>query len=233
MLGSKFLRKKSTINLRSLSQRLNATRVATSRFYGYGSGLEIEFEEGPLTKEKIKTEIKKHKNRDFCGDESSITRNDLAGYIGGNTTIYNYKGGLGGILVVGKRKDKVDYLYIYGICVPPKFKGIGKKLMNIAKKIARENSLSTIRLECYGDVHKFYLKQGYSILSEKELVNSNNNSNNSNYEPTIKYVMEYVVGSSPRTPRSDSRTPRAPRTPRNRSRSRTPSFPLVKNLNKS
>ena len=78
MLASKFLRKKSTMNYRRLSQRLNVTRLATSKYYGYGSGLNIDLEEGPLTKEQIKKEIKK--NRGFCGDESSITRNDLAGY---------------------------------------------------------------------------------------------------------------------------------------------------------
>jgi len=110
-------------------------------------------------------------------------------------------------------------LYIYGICVPPKYKGVGKQLMKIAKDIARNNDLTAIRLECYGDVNKFYLKQGYSILEEKELVNSNNNSNNSNYEPTTKYIMEYRLGLSPRTPRT-------PRTLRNRSN------PLVENLNK-
>lgn len=51
MLGK--LSKKS-VNYRRLSQRLNVTRVATSKYYGYGSGLNINFEEGPLTKEQIK-----------------------------------------------------------------------------------------------------------------------------------------------------------------------------------
>lgn len=213
MLG-KLSKKSKSVNYRRLSQRLNVTRVATSKYYGYGSGLNIDFLEGPLTKEQIKKEIKK--NRGFCGDESSITRNDLVGYIGGNTTIYNYKSGLGGVMVLGKRKKEIDYLYIYGICVPPRYKGVGKELMKIAKDIARNNDLTAIRLECYGDVNNFYLKQGYSILEEKELVNSN--SNNSNNEPTIKYIMEYRLGSSPRTPR-------IPRTPRNRTN------PLVENLN--
>lgn len=229
MLGSKFLRR--SVNYRRLSQRLNVTRVATSKYYGYGSGLNLNFEEGPLTKEEIKMKLKSPRNRGFCGNESSITMNDLAGYIGGNTTIYNYKGGLGGVMVVGKRKKEIEYLYIYGICVPPRYKGVGKHLMKIAKEIARNNNLSTIRLECYGDVNQFYLKQGYSILEKKEIINSNNNSNNSNYEPTIKYVMEYRLGSSPRTPM----TPRTPRTktPRNRSGSgsRTGSNLLVENLN--
>lgn len=222
MLGKLLKKSKSkSVNYNKLSHRLNVTRLATSKYYGYG-GLNIHFLEGPLTKEQIKREIKK--NREFCGDESSITRNDLAGYISGNTTIYNYKSGLGGVMVLGKRKKEIDYLYIYGICVPPKYKGVGKQLMKIAKDIARNNYLTAIRLECYGDVNEFYLKQGYSILEEKELVNSNNNSNN---EPTIKYVMEYRLGSSPRTPRTlgSPRTLRTPRTPRNRTN------PLVENLN--
>lgn len=215
----------NSVNYHRLSQRLNVTRVATSKYYGYGE-LNLKFLEGPLTKEQIKKEIKK--NRGFCGDESSISRNDLAGYIGGNTTIYNYKSGLGGVMVVGKRKKEIDYLYIYGICVPPRYKGVGKQLMKIAKDIARNNDLTAIRLECYGDVNKFYLKQGYSILEEKELVNSNNNSNDSNYEPTVKYVMEYRLGSSPKTPRTPRtpKSPKTPKTPRNRSN------PLVENLNK-
>ena len=44
MLGSKLLRKSSTMNYRRLSQRLNVTKVATSKYYGYGSGLNIDFE---------------------------------------------------------------------------------------------------------------------------------------------------------------------------------------------
>ena len=223
MLG-KLLKKSKSVNYHKLSHRLNVTRLATSKYYGYG-GLNIDFEEGPLTKEQIKKEIKK--NREFCGDESSITRNDLAGYISGNTTIYNYKSGLGGVMVLGKRKKEIDYLYIYGICVPPRYKGVGKQLMKIAKDIARNNDLTEIRLECYGDVNEFYLKQGYSILEEKELVNSNN-SNNSNNEPMIKYVMEYRLGSSPRTPRTP-RTLGSPRTPRTPKSPRT--NPLVENLN--
>ena len=209
---------RSKINWSKISQRLHKTRISTSRFYGYGTGLEIDYEGGPLTKEQIKTEIKKPQSR-FCGDQSSITINDLAGYIGGNTTIYNYKNGLGGVMVVGKRSERdqgrvaFHYLYIYGICVPPKFRGIGKKLMDISKKIARKNGLDVIRLECYGELNKFYSKLGYTILEEREIANSNNNSNNSNYEPTTKYVMEYRLGSSPRSPRSP-RTPRTPRTPR-------------------
>ena len=201
------------INWGKMAKRLHETRISTSRFYGYGTGLEIDFEEGPLTKEQIKTEIKKPQNRGFCGDQTSISINDLAGYIGGNTTIYTYKNGLGGVMVVGKRAERdqgriaFHYLYIYGICVPPKFRGIGKKLMDISKKIARKNGLDVIRLECYGEVNKFYSKLGYTILETKEITNSNNNSNNSNYEPTIKYVMEYRLGSSPRSPR----TPRTPR----------------------
>jgi ribosomal protein S18 acetylase RimI-like enzyme len=216
MLGK--VSKSKSVNYRRLSQRLNVTRVATSKYYGYGSGLNVDFSEGPLTKEQIKKEIKK--NRGFCGDESSITRNDLAGYISGNTTIYNYKSGLGGVMVVGKRKKEIDYLYIYGICVPPKYKGIGKKLMNIAKDIAINNNLTAIRLECYGDVNEFYLKQGYTILEEKELINSNNSNN----ESIIKYVMEYRLGTSPVMPISP-RTPRTPRTLRNRTNL------LVENLN--
>jgi ribosomal protein S18 acetylase RimI-like enzyme len=211
------------INWGKIAKRLHETRVSTSKFYGYGTGLEIDYEGGPLTKEQIKTEIKKPQSRGFCGDGSSITINDLAGYIGGNTTIYNYKNGLGGVMVVGKRAERdqgrvaFHYLYIYGICVPPKFRGIGKKLMDISKKIARKNGLDVIRLECYGEVNKFYSKLGYTILETREIANSNNNSNNSNYEPTIKYVMEYRLGSSPRSPR----TPRTPRGAENSPKNRT------------
>jgi ribosomal protein S18 acetylase RimI-like enzyme len=218
------LNRSKKTNWSKIAQRLHQTRVSLSRFYGYGTGLEIEFEEGPLTKEQIKSEIKKPQSRGFCGDESSISINDLAGYIGGNTTIYNYKNGLGGVMVLGKRAERNEghivyyYLYIYGICVPPKFRGIGKKLMDISKKIAIQNGLDVIRLECYGEVNKFYSKLGYTILEEKEIANSNNNSNNSNYEPIIKYVMEYRLGTSPRTPktpRGAAESPRTPKTPRN------------------
>ena len=150
MLASKLLRRTVRTNVSRLSARLNVTRIAPSKYYGYGSGLNIDYEEGPLSKEKMKGIIKK--DRSFCGNEQSITRNDLASYINGNTTIYNYKSGLGGVMVVGGRRAKPDknYLYIYGICVPPKYKGVGRKLMQIAKDIARRNDLSSLRLEFYG-----------------------------------------------------------------------------------
>lgn len=235
MLGSKLLRKTSKINLRHLVKV-----PGTQKYYGYGDRLKIPFEKGPLSKDQIKTLIKT--DRTFCGDETSISRSDLSSYLNNNTVIYSYKNGLSGVMTVGKKSGG---LYIYGICVPPKHKGVGKKLMNIAKDIARDNGLPKIRLECYGSVHLFYKKQGYTIIEENEI----ENSNNSNVEIT-KYVMEYVIGSrtsgSPRTPRTprnsraasgSPRTSRAAESPRTSRTSRSPRTtgsiynPIVKNLN--
>lgn len=209
-------------NTRKLFQRTNVSKVK-STFFGHAYKMIIPFKEGPLSKEEIKKHIKA--NPQFCGDGSSITNADLASYLNNNTVIYHYTNKLGGVLVVGPKSKS---LYIHGICVPKEFKGVGKKIMNIAKQIARENGCISIRLECYGVVHTFYEKQGYKIIEEKEL---NSNNSNSNDESTIKYVMEYTIGESPRTPRSkrskSPRTPRTPRTPFSRK-----SYPSVENINR-
>jgi len=209
-------------NTRKLFQKINVSKVK-STFFGYAYKMIIPFKEGPLTKEEIKKNIKA--NPQFCGDGSSITTADLASYLNNNTVIYHYKdsklgGHLGGVLVIGPKSKS---LYIHGICVPKEFKGVGKKLMSVAKQIARDNGFTSIRLECYGEVHMFYEKQGYKIIEQKELSNSNSN------DEIIKYIMEYTIGESSRTPRSSgSRTPRTPRTPRISRKS----YPSVENINR-
>ena len=205
-------------NTRKLFQRTNVSKVK-STFFGHAYKMTIPFKEGPLSKEEIKQQIKA--NPQFCGDGSSITNADLASYLNNNTVIYHYTNKLGGVLVVGPKSKS---LYIHGICVPKEFKGVGKKLMSVAKQIARDNGFTSIRLECYGAVHAFYEKQGYKIVEETEL-NSNSNSE------IIKYIMEYkITGTSPRTPRSPKspRTPRTPRTPRISRKS----YPSVENINR-
>lgn len=199
-------------NTRKLFKRIDISNIST--FFGHAYKMNIPFKEGPLTKEEIKKRIKA--NSQFCGDGSSITNADLASYLNNNTVIYHYKDSkLGGVLIVGPKSKS---LYIHGICVPKEFKGVGKKLMSVAKQIARDNGFTSVRLECYGAVHTFYEKQGYKIVEEKELSNSNSNSE------TIKYIMEYTIGESPRTPRN----PRTPRTPRFSRKS----YPSVENINR-
>ena len=236
MFGSRLLKSRTTTNTRKLFKRTDVSKAST--FFGHTYKLNIPFKEGPLSKEEIKKRIKA--NPRFCGDGSSITTADLASYLNNNTVIYHYNASkLGGVMVVGPKSKS---LYIHGICVPKEFKGVGKKLMSIAKQIARDNGFESIRLECYGSVHAFYEKQGYKIIEQKELNSNSNNSNNeSNNESKkkIKYVMEYTItGTSPRTPK----TPRTPRTPRSRrSGSRTPrrqknplreGYPSVENINR-
>jgi GNAT superfamily N-acetyltransferase len=174
---------KRPTNTRKLFQRIDVSKVKSSTFFGHAYKITIPFKEGPLSKEEIKKHIKV--TPQFCGDSLSITTADLASYLNNNTVIYHYEDKLGGVMVVGPKSKS---LYIHGICVPKEFKGIGKKLMSIAKQIARDNECISIRLECYGEVHTFYEKQGYKIIEEKVLSNSNSNSN-SNNEKTIKYVM--------------------------------------------
>lgn len=231
---------------RKLFQRIDVSKVKPQTFFGHAYKLNIPFIQGPLNKEEIKKQIKA--NPQFCGDGLSISTADLASYLNNNTVIYHYKDKLGGVMVVGPKSKS---LYIHGICVPKEFKGVGKKLMNIAKQIARDNECASIRLECYGGVHAFYQKQGYKIIEEKVLKtnsNSNESPNESSNEPKIKYVMEYTIGASPRTPRtprtpkrSGSRTPRSPRstrasTPGTPRTPRTPRgtklFPSVENINR-
>ena len=229
MFGSRLLRKPATQNSDKLFKRTNVSKIKPQPFYGHAYKMIIPFKEGPLSKEEIKNNIKK--SHRFCGDGTSITIADLASYLNGNTVIYHYKDSLGGVMVVGPKSKS---LYIHGICVPKEFKGVGKKLMSIAKQIARDNGFTSVRLECYGEVYQFYQKQGYRIVEEKELSNSNSNNES---EPTIKYVMEYIItGTSPRTPRTRRSGSRSPRTRRSGSRSpRTPKgyvYPLVENVNK-
>jgi hypothetical protein len=215
---------KRPTNTRKLFQRIDISKV-NSTFFGHAYKINIPFKQGLLSKEEIKKRIKA--NPQFCGDGLSISIADLASYLNNNTVIYHYKDSkLGGVMVIGPKSKS---LYIHGICVPKEFKGVGKKLMSISKQIARDNGYISIRLECYGQVHAFYEKQGYKIIEQKEL-NSNSNSNNES-EKKIKYVMEYTItGTSPRTPRvSTSRSRRSgsksPRTPRSKI------YPVVENIN--
>ena len=223
MWASRLLRKTNSHSRKfnRFTSRLNSNY----KYYGYGDRLKISFEEGPLSIPQIKDNI--NKDRTFCGDETSITRRDLSGYINNNTVIYSYKNGLAGVMVLGKNSKG---LYIYGICVPPKYKGIGTKLMNIAKDIARDNNIPKIVLECYGDVHLFYEKKGYTIVKTKEIVNSNN-------DEIIKYVMEYTIGPSPKVSSSSPRTPRvsSPKTRKSKSKSKSKNKNknyFVENINK-
>ena len=90
-----------------------------------------EFKVGTKTIGEIQSEIRARP--DFCREESSILRKELASYLASGITIYdlNEEGALLGVLNfnVNRTRDGVNYIIISGICSPPPSSGSGTKLI--------------------------------------------------------------------------------------------------------
>jgi N-acetylglutamate synthase-like GNAT family acetyltransferase len=145
-----------------------------------------EFEVGTKEIHEIRSEIKTRK--DFCRDEISILRNELASYLSSGITLYvlNEDASLLGVLnfdVNGK------YIIINGICVPPPSSKIGTNLLTSVKVFARTNGISQINLSCYDEnVKEFYEKNEFRLIKSKDFEDEDG-------DEKTKYDMMYVIES--------------------------------------
>ena len=113
---------------------------------------------GPLTFQNITNQISSISH--FCRDEESITTKELNSYLGSGITFYTLEGdNLSGVI---EFSVNVNYINIMGLCVPYMYKGIGNYLMQKVIQFAKINSIQKIKLTCYGNVHTFYRKLGFT-----------------------------------------------------------------------
>ena len=141
-----------------------------------------------------KTITKKHlqnaidANTDFCGNEESITRDDLKYDIPHNLVIFSITNRtIDGILVFSVN---VSTLNIQGLCVVKRKNKIGSLLLNEVKRFAKRNNLEKIKLTCYGDVHKFYERNGF-VIESHSLASAD--SDDSYSAPKQAYHMTQIV----------------------------------------
>ena len=145
------------------------------------------------TRNNLKTTIKSKRN--FCGNEESIKTKDLVYYIDNGITIFCKTGDeTSGIL---NFDINVDVLNIKGLCVGDTKVKIGSELINETKRFAKRNNCVKIKLTCYGNVYKFYQKNGFEIAHNSLL---SADSDDSEASPKQSYEMIYTV------PHNNSRT---------------------------
>ena len=165
---------------------MNIYYVPNSRTDRYG--LETILPKGCKEIYQIKNEISKIPG--FCGNEDSISLFDLKSYLNGGITLYssNSSHEITGVLNFDVNEPSI---YIYGLCVPSYAKGAGTQFLNALKKIGESNHLENIKLECYGSVVNFYLKNGFQIVEQSEFYEDSYNSDEENNNSKTKYKMIY------------------------------------------
>ena len=165
---------------------MNIYYVPNSRTEKYN--LESVLSKGCKEIYQIKSEIEK--DPDFCRDEESINTYDLKSYLNSGFTLYSsdLAKNLTGILNFDINEPSI---YIYGLCVPNYAKGTGTQLINALKRVAEVNHLNNIKLDCYGSVVNFYLKNGFEITDKSEFYEDSYNSEDESNNAKIKYKMIY------------------------------------------
>ena len=145
-------------------------------------------------------------NLDFCGNEESISRQDLKYDIPNNLVIFSKTNQtIDGILAFSVN---VSTMHILGLCVAHRKNKIGSALLQEAKRFAKRNALDQIKLTCYGDVHKFYEKNGFDI--ERHSFTSMD-SDDSYSSPKQAFHMLHKVSSSALSKSTSGKTKSAAR----------------------
>jgi hypothetical protein len=166
-----------------------------------------DFEAGTKKISEIQSEISARS--DFCREEESIFRKELAGYLGSGITIYvvNEESALLGVLNFNVNRsvdDVVKYIVISGICTPPPSSGSGTKLITAIKDFARSNYISQIKLSCYDEkVMKFYEQNEFRVVGSSTVEDSDEDSDDE--DEKVKYDMLYIIESGGRKKRKTTR----------------------------
>lgn len=125
----------------------------------------------------------------FCREETSISVYELKSYLVNGISFYTVDTNniISGLVNFDVNQTTINIL---GICVPGYSQGIGTYLINAIKHFAKVNNLTRIKLTCYGELKMFYLKQGFKIIDESVVYDSDEESDNDAYTKT-RYDMIY------------------------------------------
>jgi hypothetical protein len=142
-----------------------------------------------------------NENKHFCREESSIKLSDLTSYITYGISFFIHEEEIKGLVTFTVNVNKIT---ITGLCVPEKYKGNGKILIEAVKSFAVENGITQIKLTCYGDVFNFYLKQGFNIEKRGEIYDSDDEDE----VIATSYDMIYIIPSGGRKRKQTKRKKR-------------------------
>ena len=149
-----------------------------------GIELDISIRTGDKSLDQIYNEIKNDPY--FCRDEESIDYNHFLGIIRNDITLYaNLDDKIAGALNFAfNQKDGERIIHFNGICSPIKYsgEGVGQELINSLIRIAKQNDVKYIYLECKGNVMKYYRdKFGFEITSSQISYDSDDEEDSSPY----------------------------------------------------
>lgn len=129
----------------------------------------------------------------FCRDEHSVSVQELKSYLVSGICFFtqNEKGEITGLINFDVNQNSI---LVLGICVPGYSQGIGSFLIMKLKQFAKDNQINSLRLTCYGDLYLFYKKQGFEILDESILYDSDDEDNDEKIKYTMKFDMNNFIG---------------------------------------
>jgi hypothetical protein len=121
----------------------------------------------------------------FCRDEQSVSVQELKSYLVSGITFFTVDqiGQITGLINFDINQNSI---LVLGICVPGYSQGIGSFLIFKLKQFAKDNQINQIRLTCYGDLVFFYKKQGFEVMNESILYDSDDDDDE---EEKTKYTM--------------------------------------------
>jgi len=150
----------------------------------YGVDLDISVRKGDKTLDEVYNEIKSDEN--FCREETSIRYSHFLSIIRYNITLYADLDGkvVGALSFVFNIKDGKNVIMFEGICSPAIYsgQGVGQELINTLIRIAKQNDIKYIFLECKGDIMKYYKnKFGFEIIEQHVTYDSDDEEDNDLY----------------------------------------------------
>jgi GNAT superfamily N-acetyltransferase len=128
----------------------------------------------------------------FCRDELSVSVQELKSYLVSGISFFTVDE-LNQITGLVNFDVNQNSILILGICVPGYSQGIGSFLISQLKQFAKDNQINQIRLTCYGDLYLFYKKQGFVILNEYVLYDSDDDEEKTKYN-MIFNLNNYIGG---------------------------------------
>jgi N-acetylglutamate synthase-like GNAT family acetyltransferase len=188
-----------------------------------GVNLDTSIKKGSLSKLQLYLPIKG--DREFCRDQKSINYKHFLSLIQNGIVLYAIldEKVVGALTFSFNVKNEDKIIMFDGICSPIKYSGlgVGQKLINSLIKVAKDNAIKYIYLECKGDIMNYYTKFGFKILNKRVSYDSDDSDDeDGDGEPYYDMVLDMskVTGGKKRVKINTKRNKKLKRKQRTRKR---------------